>query len=248
MRTGKYEDRPLTRGTRRQDPRGYWQVYLPEHPLVDSTGHVWEHRKVAYERYGEALPPCELCGKLVTWKNVHIDHEDEDPSNNASTNLRPLCRGCNVSRPMRAKSIYLTVDGVTKNAMAWSKDPKVNISYATILKRKAAGKSDFDVLFGEKATHNGKKPVPAPRKTNFKHERSNAVALTINGVTKTATEWSREPGCTVTDGAIRFRVRQGWPHDKAIFAPPKAMKDRTVATVRNELGRFESITVPKSGD
>jgi 5-methylcytosine-specific restriction endonuclease McrA len=127
MRTGSYADRPLSRGTRRQDPRGYWQLYLPEHPLADGTGHVWEHRKIVYERYGDALPPCELCGKLVNWKTVHIDHEDENPANNDPKNLRPLCRVCNVGRTAKvhheAKGRHaITFDGETKTAAEWARD------------------------------------------------------------------------------------------------------------------------------
>jgi hypothetical protein len=126
---------------------------MPEHPLADSTGHVWEHRKLMYDRYGETLPPCELCRKPITWETTHIDHIDDDPSNNDPKNLRPLCRGCNVSRPLRTDSVILTVDGVSKSAAAWSKDPRISVCYKTILRRKAAGASDIDALFGVKKTH-----------------------------------------------------------------------------------------------
>lgn len=155
MRNGTYE-RVLKRTVfRLQDPRGYWQLYLPEHPLADSTGQVWEHRKIVYDRIGDTLPPCELCGRHITWKSAHIDHIDEDPSNNDPKNLRPLCRGCNVSRTPRAGSVILTIDGVAKSALSWSRDPRVYFCYRSILRRKASGMSDFDVLFGKKLTHNG---------------------------------------------------------------------------------------------
>jgi 5-methylcytosine-specific restriction endonuclease McrA len=229
MRTGSYEDRPFSRGTRRQDPRGYWQLYLPEHPLADGTGHVWEHRKIVYERYGDALPPCELCGKLVNWKTVHIDHEDENPANNDPKNLRPLCRVCNVGRTAKvhheAKGRHaITFDGETKTAAEWARDPRVKIAGHTIMVRKRRGMSDYDALFGPKLTHTGfRKPPPPPQP---KHHRSNAVALTINGVTKTSAEWAREPGCTVCDSTIRMRFRAGWPHDRAVFDPPKVMNKK----------------------
>lgn len=255
MRNGTYEIVRKSRARLRyQDPAGYWKVYEPNHPLADRTGYVWEHRKIVYDRIGDSVPPCELCAKPLTWKTAHVDHIDEDPSNNDPGNLRPLCCGCNTWRGSRipqheAKGHHaITFGGETKTPNEWARDPRVKVSNGTIVRRKKAGASDYEALFGEKRTHNGNLPRPEPRKTQFKYERSNAIALTINGVTKTAMEWSREPGCTVTDGAIRFRVRQGWPHDKAVFAPPRAMKDRGVTVVRNSLGRFESTAAPKSGD
>lgn len=143
------------RKLRRQDPRGYWQLYLPDHPLSDSTGYVWEHRKLVYDRYGIALPDCELCGKHITWETAHIDHKDETPSNNDPENLRPLCRVCNVSRTPRSNLVMLTVNEVSKTAAEWSRDPQVNFCYQSILRRKALGMSDSEALFGKKLTHNG---------------------------------------------------------------------------------------------
>ena len=155
-RTGTYELLPKQkRATRRQDPRGYWQLYMPNHPLADSTGYVWEHRKLMHDKYGSTLPNCELCGKHITWETAHIDHKDETPSNNDTENLRPLCRVCNVGRTLRCNLVLLTVDGITKTASEWSKDPAVKFCYRSILRRRAAGMSDWEVLFGKKRTHNG---------------------------------------------------------------------------------------------
>lgn len=216
---------------------------MPNHPLADRTGSVWEHRKIVYDRLGDTLPPCELCDKPLTWETAHIDHIDEDPSNNDPKNLRPLCRGCNVSRPIHANSIMLTACGETKCISAWARDPRVSVCAATIAKRRAAGASDADALFGEKVTHNGKQPAPPPP-PKPKHYRSNAVALTIDGVTKTSAEWSREPGCTVSDGAIRMRFRLGWDHRRAVFEPAKRPGNRTAHGNRNALGQFEPRSQP----
>ncbi|WP_230953529.1 HNH endonuclease signature motif containing protein [Burkholderia cepacia] len=236
MRTGNYHLLPKPQRTaRRQDSRGYWQLYMPEHPLADSTGQVWEHRRIVYERYGDDLPPCELCGKLLTWSTVHIDHEDENPANNDPKNLRPLCRGCNVSRPLRMNSVNLTIGGVTKTAAAWSRDSAVTVCYATILKRKAKGLSDYEAVFGEKKTHNGKKAVKPPPKMRIAHERSNAIALTVNGVTKTAAEWAREERCTVSESAIRQRFRAGWTHDRAVFDPPKKVMNKKARRLQRRI-------------
>jgi hypothetical protein len=222
---------------------------MPDHPLADSTGQVWEHRKIVYDRIGDVVPPCELCGKPLTWKIAHIDHIDEDPSNNDSKNLRPLCSPCNTRRGERiARHLYknhhaITYDGETKTPSEWARDPRVKIAGHTIMVRKRRGMSDYDALFGEKKTHNGKITVDKrPPKTQFKHQRSNAIALTINGVTQTAQEWSRDPGCTVCDATIRMRFRQGWDHERAVFAPAKPAGDHRILS-RDELGRIESAEV-----
>jgi len=145
--------------TRRQDSRGYWQLYMPDHPLADSTGQVWEHRKIVYDRIGDVVPPCELCGKLLSWANAVVDHIDEVKWNNDPKNLRPLCHRCNAWRGRRLPSHLhkghrsITFDGETKTPNEWSKDPRVNVSNSTIARRKGQGATDFDALFGEKKTH-----------------------------------------------------------------------------------------------
>lgn len=99
MRYGTYE---LTKRGKRKDrtknSKGYQMINFPDHPLVMANGFVYEHRKVIYDRYGDTLPPCEICGKEVTWKTAHIDHIDEVVDNNSDSNLRVLCRACNVMR------------------------------------------------------------------------------------------------------------------------------------------------------
>jgi hypothetical protein len=176
------------------------------------------------EAIGPGPMKCELCGCGLTWKTCQADHIDENPRNNARENLRPLCRRCNTWRSMppayqRVKNaIAITYAGETKTAFEWSRDPRVGLSAGAIRARKLKGLSDEEVLFGAKATHNGKPPVDnRPRKTQFKHQRANAVAITINGVTKTAAEWAREPGVTVSEAGIIWRVRQGWEHERAVF-------------------------------
>jgi hypothetical protein len=218
---------------------------MPDHPLADKTGSVWEHRKVVYDRLGDTLPPCELCGKFLTWEIAHIDHIDVDTSNNDPANLRPLCSPCNTRRGvqmpqyMRKRRHAITFDGETKTASEWARDPRVKVAHNVISQRKRRGMSDYDALFSPKLTHNGKREKPAP-KVRIAYERKNAVALTINGITKTAMEWSREPGCTVSDGTIRMRFRLGWDHERAVFAPPKPAGGVRGSIIRNALGRFEN--------
>lgn len=90
---------------RTQNAKGYQMIDSVDHPLAMKNGYVYEHRMIIYLEFGENLPPCECCGKLVKWKNYscHIDHKDEDVTNNERSNLRVLCNGCNVGRTRYSK-------------------------------------------------------------------------------------------------------------------------------------------------
>lgn len=141
--------------------KGYQRLYEPGHPLADSQGYVGEHRKVLYAKHGDTLPACEICGDAITWATVHPDHIDRDVKNNASDNIRALCRGCNTHRDMPAQHLFdhthsITAEGKTDTAAGWARDPRVKVARTTIIRRKQAGMSDFDALFAPKITHNGK--------------------------------------------------------------------------------------------
>lgn len=47
-----------------------------------------------------------------------------------------------------------------------------------------------------------------PMEEQLKHNRRNLSSLTINGVTKTITEWARENG--IRENTIRMRIKYGW--------------------------------------
>ncbi|MCE9887885.1 HNH endonuclease [Kluyvera intermedia] len=161
MRYGTYELTKVGKGkTRQRNGKGYQMLKMPDHPLVMANGFVYEHRKVIYDRHGEALPPCEKCGKTVTWKTVHIDHIDEVVDNNDESNLRVLCRACNVMRsrvhiPEHTKQgrSSITFEGITKTAYEWSRDPRVMVSAPTIIRRIKNGMSVEEALFSPKITH-----------------------------------------------------------------------------------------------
>lgn len=226
-RNGKFDDPPENRGRDRyEDERGYQFVFSKDHPLLTKgRRYVAEHRVVLYEKLRGAQEfHCEICNAKLNWKNCHADHIDENPRNNSPENIRPLCMRCNVWRSMPPAHIRiqnctaLTFNGETKTAHEWSKDPRVSISGNTIRRRKKAGMSDEEALFGEKRTHNGKPNVDKrPRKTRFSYERSNSLPITIDGVTKTSSEWARHPGAMFSDGGIRNRVRRGIPTKEAVF-------------------------------
>lgn len=231
-RNGTVELKPKGYKYRQENPQGYQYIYEPDHALAITTGYVSEHRYLIYEKYGMNLPDCEICGKPTDWKTCHIDHIDNNPRNNNIDNLRPLCRGCNTFRDYPAQHTLsrnhsITYDGLTMTATEWARDPRIKVSGSTIVLRIKRGMSVYDALFSDKVTHNGKpKTDNRIRKTNFKHERSNAVAVTIEGVTQTANEWARHPLCTVTANTIVNRVRSNWNHSEAVFTPARSQKKK----------------------
>jgi len=144
----------LSRKYRIQNPAGYQRIYEPTHTLANSDGYVYEHRFVAYKKYGDNLPACLMCGANINWDNCHIDHIDEDVTNNNIENLRPVCRGCNTTRTVRTKNVIpLTYNGVTKTVAEWARDESVNVAYNTILRRMRNGFSAHDCLYMENVTH-----------------------------------------------------------------------------------------------
>ncbi|MEN1487146.1 hypothetical protein AAIH33_32890, partial [Pseudomonas aeruginosa] len=56
----------------------------------------------------------------------------------------------------RSQVGLIEFEGRRDTATNWARDPRVKVSGHTILRRKAAGMSDFDALFAPKLTHNGK--------------------------------------------------------------------------------------------
>lgn len=206
-----------SRKYRTQNPRGYQWIYEPDHPLRHKTsGYVSEHRAVLFERIGNDLFLCELCKTPLAWESCHVDHIDNDVTNNQPENLRPTCSTCNTRRGMGApvtwdRTHVIEFDGEKKTPAEWARDPRVSVCGHQIVLRKRSGMSDADALFLPKKTHNGKKKKIPSRIV----KRS---ALTINGVTMTANEWSRHPDCTVTNAAILTRIKKGWSDYDSVFA------------------------------
>src|SRR5574340_852333 len=149
-----------SRKDRIENAKGYQKLFSPGHKLANSDGYAYEHRLVVYEKYGENLPDCELCGKPTDWATCHIDHKDNDIRNNDPSNLRPVCRPCNTNRGRKAEHTYsrhaaVTVDGVTMTPHEWSQVDGVRVTGTTIRRRLKNGASHKEAVYGPKRTHNG---------------------------------------------------------------------------------------------
>lgn len=231
-RTGSTDLKPSSRAMRYVASNGYAKLFDRNHPLADSTGHVYEHRSVMWPIVGPECRPCELCGKSLDWKTCHVDHIDNDRLNNHPSNLRFLCSPCNTWRdpkPQRYSNYgeigLIEFEGHSDTPQAWSRDGRVNVSAPTIIRRIKSGMTVEQALFGEKLTHNGNpKADNRPRKTQQKHERKNAIAISIEGFTLTAAEWSREPGVTATEASLVNRAKAGWLPVDAVFTKPRGSK------------------------
>lgn len=82
---------------------GYLVIFSPAHPLAQKNGHLFEHRRVLFEKIGLGEHPCHWCRRTLKWKArwedaIVADHHDGDRSNNAPENLVPSCHDCNTSR------------------------------------------------------------------------------------------------------------------------------------------------------
>ena len=163
MRNGTYE-LIQSRKYRISNPAGYQKIFEPDHELANSDGYIYEHRFIVFNRYGHNLPDCELCGAPTNWKTCHIDHIDEDVSNNNPNNIRPVCRPCNTmrSRIKNPEHIHLnhtaiTCRGETKTAAEWARHEGVKIACATIRFRLRKGMAAEEAIFSPRKTHQSTK-------------------------------------------------------------------------------------------
>jgi len=135
--TTDYKPLPLYRTIQ---SAGYIWVREPSHPLADSTGLVYEHRFVFYNKHGVGPFKCHWCGQDIEWEVMHVDHLDDDKTNNNIENLVPSCPRCNQKRgewkmvaKQRANGKQITYNGTTKTAGLWAKD--IGLSRAAFLRR-----------------------------------------------------------------------------------------------------------------
>lgn len=184
MRNGTYDLLPKpTRKYRRHNGKGYQLIFEPRHQLAMSDGYVYEHRFVVYQQYGDNLPNCCFCGCELSWSSVHIDHINGDIKDNQISNLRPICRACNVMRShakipkhTHKRHTRITFNGVTMTAAEWARQSDVSVAGATINKRIRDGWTIERALFTPSLTH------PNSTVNGYKTKYKNKFEVNANGV------------------------------------------------------------------
>lgn len=191
MRNGTYELKKVrehgvrAKKYRYQNPAGYELINEPEHKLADKRGYVYEHRFVYYNDIDNNPEKCALCFESINWGNCHIDHIDEDVSNNKPSNLRALCRPCNVFRGHTSESMgkhILEVNGKKMTASAWARQPGVEVCGATIVRRFKAGMSDYDSIYSKRVTHHNTKT----KKLKTKYDDVRGISMKSKPTTKSS--------------------------------------------------------------
>lgn len=131
IRRNGTSDTIITHKEKYNHSQGYILLHKPDHPLATKTT-VFEHRYVYYEQYGEGPFNCYLCGREVGWSNLHIDHLNDNKTDNRIDNLKPSCAVCNQSRgrhkmieKQRRQGHLLTFNGQTKCLSEWARELKV---------------------------------------------------------------------------------------------------------------------------
>lgn len=93
-----HADKPARKGRYFNEQTGYWLLLEKTHPLATKAGYVYEHRVVAYTKYGPGPLPCHWCGKSLQWQEIEVDHVDWERANNHPDNLVASCPQCNAAR------------------------------------------------------------------------------------------------------------------------------------------------------
>lgn len=153
MRNGNTDLKVITRKYRSQNPAGYQRLFEPTHALANVDGYVYEHRFIVFNKYGHDLPDCEICGKPTDWSTCHIDHKDEDVTNNNIDNIRPVCRGCNTGRTERSTIKKFDFMGDKYSVTELSKIKGVTVGRHMLKMRLDRGMTVKDALFTPNLTH-----------------------------------------------------------------------------------------------
>lgn len=134
-RKGSTEDRPHKETL--EHVGGYILDRCPGHPLATSGAprYVYQHRRVFFDAKGGGPFACHVCGGVVTWADMHVDHLDDDPANNEIGNLAPACPTCNQLRgrekmraTRRSQGRLYTINGETLCLTEWAERLGINRS------------------------------------------------------------------------------------------------------------------------
>lgn len=77
---------------------GYIREYRPDHPLSDTEGYVYQHRRVLHDHCGDGPFNCHVCGAEQAWQTMDVDHLNGVKDDNRPENLAPACPKCNRDR------------------------------------------------------------------------------------------------------------------------------------------------------
>lgn len=105
---------------------GYVLQAAQGHPMALGGYRAYQHRVVYYDANGEGPFRCHWCDCTVTWDTLHIDHLDDNKTNNQLSNLAASCAVCNQSRGKHKIIEYwrerngITINGETLTINEWS--------------------------------------------------------------------------------------------------------------------------------
>lgn len=125
---------------------GYLLEHAPGHAVQSASGkgRVYQHRKVFFEEHGDGQFQCHVCDAPLTWPDLHVDHLDDNPKNNALDNLKPACPTCNqwrgkakMARTMRARAKQISAFGEARCLSEWARH--VGLPMTTLRRRIKAG-------------------------------------------------------------------------------------------------------------
>ncbi len=153
--------------------------------------------------------PQELVGLIgIRPENKTVDRIDGRKSYTCGECQECKSDGCKMNirwatrteqRRNQPRNRFITINGVTKTAMEWAN--KFGIKWSTLYQRIGKGWSG-DKLFSR---------ILSPQ------EGRNKRSFTINGITKTLSEWVKESGLKL--GTVTQRIDRGWTIEQALKYP-----------------------------